>query len=161
MYFWNTTQLVNDLKNNQVSESEFKNYYLASGILILFSVFLLSQIPAEDWKMNLSLFMINGGLLISWMNTIFKANGGNQGQQFLNRVIALYLPISIQLMVYFIVVILIFQLFLNGFESQIPQATFDLITRWSSSCFDVVMNIVLYWRMYIAVKQINSESKLI
>lgn len=156
MYFWNTTQLVEDLKNNQVSESEFKNYYLVSGILILLSVFLLSQMPAEDWKMNLSLFLINSGLLISWMNTIFKANGGNQGQQFLNRVIALYLPISIQLMAYFIVIILIFQLLLNGFESQMAQVTFDLINRWSSSCFDIVMNFVLYWRIYIAVKQINS-----
>lgn len=156
MYFWNTTQLVEDLKNNQVSESEFKNYYLVSGILILLSVFLLSQMPAEDWKMNLSLFLINSGLLISWMNMIFKANGGNQGQQFLNRVIALYLPISIQLMAYFIVIILIFQLLLNGFESQMAQATFDLINRWSSSCFDIVMNFVLYWRIYIAVKQINS-----
>lgn len=156
MYFWRTDKLIADLKQNTVSQAQFKNYYLASGIFILLIVFLMSQMPVEDWKMNLSLFLINSGLLISWMNTIFKANGGNQGQQFLNRVIALYLPISIKLMVYFIIASIIFQLILNGFENQMPKITFDLINQWSSSCFDIAMNVVLYWRIYIAVKQINT-----
>jgi hypothetical protein len=80
MYFWNTTQLIKDLKNNQVSESDFKNYYVVSGILILFSIFLLSHLPTEDWKISLSVFLINSGLLMSWMNAIFKVNGGHQGQ---------------------------------------------------------------------------------
>lgn len=156
MYFWNSTQLIKDLTNNQVSQADFKNYYVASSVLVLLSIFLLSQLPTEDWKMGLSVFLLNSGLLMSWMNAIFNANGGNQGQDFLNRIIALYLPISIKLIVYFIVITLIFQLFLNGFESQMPQATFDLINLWSSSCFEIIMNFVLYWRIYAAIKIINT-----
>lgn len=155
MYFWNTTQPIEDLKNNQVSQSDLKNYYLASAILILVSVFLISQLPAEDWKMSLSLCLINSGLLISWMNAIFKVNGADQGQHFLNRVIALYLPISIRVMVYFFFLILGFQFVLYGFEAQIQQHTFDKITRWSSTCFDIMMNFVVYWQVYIAMKKLN------
>lgn len=37
MYFWNVNRLVDDIRLNKVSETHYKNYYIASSILIFFS----------------------------------------------------------------------------------------------------------------------------
>ena len=76
MYLWRTDKLIDDLKQNKVNQAEFKNYYLASGVIVLLGIFAASQIEPEDVKTSLALFLINLGLLISWTNVIFKANGG-------------------------------------------------------------------------------------
>lgn len=40
MYFWNTKKLVADIKNNVLTENDYKNYYIAGGVLLLFVIFL-------------------------------------------------------------------------------------------------------------------------
>lgn len=68
MYFWRTDQLIDDLKQNSVTQADFKNYYLVSSIFILLSFFSLSQTGGEELKISLAGFVINLGLLVSWIN---------------------------------------------------------------------------------------------
>ena len=58
MYFWRTDQLIDDLKQNRVTQADFKNYYLVSGILILLGFFALSQTAVEELKISLAGFVI-------------------------------------------------------------------------------------------------------
>lgn len=121
MYFWRTDLLIKDLKQNRVTQADFKNYYLVSGILILLGFFALSQTAVEELKISLAVFLINLGLLISWINAAFKANGGEQGQNFLNRFIALYLTITIKITIFSIVVMICFELIFNVFKGQFDE----------------------------------------
>ena len=65
MYFWRTDLLIEDLKQNRVTQADFKNYYLVCSILILLSFFALSQAETEDLKISLASLIINIGLLIT------------------------------------------------------------------------------------------------
>jgi len=57
MYFWRTDKLIEDLKQNRVSQNEFKNYYLASSIIVLLGIFASSQIEPEELKINLPIML--------------------------------------------------------------------------------------------------------
>lgn len=156
MYFWRTDQLIEDLKQNRIKQEDFKNYYLVSGIIILFAFFASSQIAPEDIKISLALFLINAGLLISWVNAVFKANGGEQGHDFLNRFIALYLPIMLKITVFTVIIYSCFMLILNQFTDYFDEAQFIYIKSWVSMAIDVLSSFLVYWRIYIAIKKINN-----
>jgi len=156
MYFWRTDKLIEDLKQNRVSQNEFKNYYLASSIIVLLGIFASSQIEPEELKISFALFLINLGLLISWTNAIFKANGGAQGHAFLNRIIALYLPIMLKTTAFVIVLYSLILSIFNQFEAHFDKAQFAHIKTLISMAVDVFSSFLVYWRICAAVKKINS-----
>ena len=53
MYIWKTENLVEDLKSNKVTERNFKNYYLASSLLMMISYYLAMTDPPENMTMML------------------------------------------------------------------------------------------------------------
>lgn len=156
MYLWRTDKLIDDLKQNKVNQAEFKNYYLASGVIVLLGIFAASQIEPEDVKTSLALFLINLGLLISWTNAIFKANGGEQGHAFLNRLIALYLPIMLKVTAFIVILYSCILLIFNQFENYFDPAQFAHIKNLISMAVDVFSSFLVYWRIYIAIQKINS-----
>ena len=156
MYFWRTDQLIDDLKQNRVTQADFKNYYLVSGILILLGFFALSQTAVKELKISLAVFLINLGLLISWINAAFKANGGEKGHAFLNRFIALYLPITIKITIFAIVVMICFELIFNVFKGQFDEFQLAHIDAIKSAVVDIATSFLIYWRIYVAIKKVNS-----
>ncbi len=157
MYFWNTTKLIDDLKNNQLTEENFKNYYIVSGILMLLLFFIGNQAPAEEIKIGFALCLVNIGLLISWVNAIFKANGGHQGQQFLNRFVALYLPITIRVFVCIMLIFLVVEFFLiKMLHAYFEPEQMALMSQIIATIFDLMMSCMVYWRIYVGIKKINA-----
>ena len=156
MYFWRTDQLIDDLKQNSIAQADFKNYYLVSGILILLSFFALSQTGVEELKISLAGFVINLGLLISWINAAVKANGGEKGHAFLNRFIALYLPITIKITIFAIVVMICFELIFNVFKGQFDEVPLAHMDAIKSAVVDIATSFLIYWRIYVAIKKVNS-----
>lgn len=156
MYFWRTDQLIKDLKQNSITQAEFKNYYLISGILILLSFFVLSQTGVDELKISLAGFVINLGLLISWINAAFKANGGEKGHAFLNRFIALYLPITIKITIFAIVGMLCYELIFNVFKDRFNDAELAHIDAIESVVVDIATSFLIYWRIFVAIKKVNS-----
>ncbi|TCH64674.1 hypothetical protein [Acinetobacter sp. ANC 4862] len=156
MYFWRTDQLIDDLKQNSIAQADFKNYYLVSGILLLLSFFALSQTGVEELKISLAGFVINLGLLISWINAAVKANGGEKGHAFLNRFIALYLPITIKITIFSIVGMICFELIFNVFKGQFDEVQLEHIDAIKSAVVDIVTSFLIYWRIYVAIKKVNS-----
>lgn len=156
MYFWRTDQLIEDLKHNSVSQAQFKNYYLASGLIILLSFCVVSQTSSEEMKLSLAILVINIGLLISWTNAAFKANGGENGRDFLNRFIALYLPITIKTSVFFILAIFCFEIILTPFEGRFDEAQLAYIEALETAVVDISVSFVVYWRIYVAMGKVNT-----
>ena len=107
MYFWRTDQLIDDLKHDRVTNTQFKNYYLVGSILMLLSFFILDISPAKPLKLSIANFLINWGLLITWTNIIYKVNGAENGRYFFGRCFALFLPITIKLFVVLLILFLI------------------------------------------------------
>lgn len=156
MYFWRTDQLIDDLKQNRVTQGDFKNYYMVSGILILLGFFALSQTGVEELKISLAGFVIHLGLLISWTNAAFKANGGEKGYAFLNRFIALYLPITIKISIFAIVGMICYELIFNIFKGRFEEAELAHINAIESTVVDLVSSFLIYWRIWVAIKKVNS-----
>ncbi|OAL79027.1 hypothetical protein AY606_06255 [Acinetobacter sp. SFB] len=156
MYFWRTDQLIKDLKQNSITHAEFKNYYLISGILILLSFFVLSQTGVDELKISLAGFVINLGLLISWINAAFKANGGEKGHAFLNRFIALYLPITIKITIFAIVGMICYELIFSFFKDRFNDAELAHIDAIESVVVDIATSFLIYWRIFVAIKKVNS-----
>ena len=158
MYFWNIKQLIQDLKNNQVTQAQFKNYYLVSGIFVLLGYFVYSQTAVTDLKISFASLLIQCGLLITWLSLIFNANGGEQGQQFLNRFIALMLPISIRVAVAMVFIWLTFEFLIQGYKTEVSAEQAVLIQNLLNAAFDVVISFMVYWRIYVAMRQVNTPA---
>jgi len=94
-------------------------------------------------------------LLISWINAIFKVNGGEKGRDFLKRIIALSLPITIQSLVLFLIVGISLQVIILVFASSLEEAMLKQLNIVMDLIFEVIISTYIYWRIYVAVKQIN------
>lgn len=94
-------------------------------------------------------------MLISWINAIFKVNGGEKGRDFLKRIIALSLPITIQSLVLFLIVGISLQVIILVFASSLEEAMLKQLNIVMDLIFEVIISTYIYWRIYVAVKQIN------
>lgn len=160
MYLWNTKKLIEDLKHNQVTETQFKNYYLVGSSLLLLSGALVNFSPAIDVKLSWAEFIIQLGLLISWTNAMFKVNGGEQGKLFISRFVALSVPISIKLLVIFSVIYLVVVIIVGVLLTVLGFDFEKIVILQNRDLRVILMNIafsfVAYWRIYVAMKAINS-----
>lgn len=155
MYLWSVKRLIEDIRLGEVTETQYKNYYIASSLLVLFGYLMLNLSAEIKPTIALASFVLQLGLLVSWVNAIFKANGGEQGKDFLKRVIALYLPVAIQTMLLFIaigiVIEVVFPLLINNMDENAQNhlnSIKDLI-------FEVIVSTCIYWRIHKAIKLIN------
>lgn len=157
MYLWNVNRLVEDIRLNKVSETHYKNYYIASSILIFFSYLALTLTPESKLTEAWASFILQIGLLISWVNAIFKANGGEHGRDFLKRFIALYLPVTIQSLVLFIFILIavVVEGLLPMLTVNMDEAVLEQITTIKDLSFEVIISCYIYWRIYKAMQQIN------
>ncbi|MGE8541133.1 hypothetical protein [Acinetobacter sp. ANC 3813] len=155
MYFWNLQKLIEDLRLNKVTAVQYKNYYIASSILILFSFFAVIVSPEQPLRINFAVFLINVGLLISWTNAIFKANGAEQGKNFLNRFVALYFPIVLRIAVVYLVVLMMFAAVWSLGAHLIDGQVKNYIDQYLETILDPIFSFIVYWRIYKAMQLVN------
>ena len=159
MHFWNVNKLIDLLRENKVTESGFKNYYIASSILIFFSYLALTLTPESSPTEAWASFVLQVGLLISWINAIFKANGGEHGRDFLKRFIALYLPVTIQSIVIFLIIGIIIEAILPFVTSALDEMALKQFTIAKDLIFEVVISTYIYWRIFKAIQRINQPQR--
>ena len=94
--------------------------------------------------------------MISWINAAFKANGGEKGHAFLNRFIALYLPITIKITIFTIVGMICYELIFNVFKDRFNDAELAHIDAIESVVVDIATSFLIYWRIFVAIKKVNS-----
>ncbi len=130
MYIWRVEKLVEDLRQDRISERETFKYFLVWTFFIYLETQLYELFPQPAtpsmvfFSTSYTLIALLGVTLCYWTN----ANGDNR--HFLRRFICLNLPLSIRLLVYFIVAgVLIF-----------VGAPWLLGIQWSPSLMDTLIN---------------------
>lgn len=159
MYFWNTKKLIDDLRNERLSEQNYKNYYLVSSVFMVIIMFAMRLNPIVDIGPSLINTFQSIVILIVGTNFCFKANGGNQGKQFLNRLICIFLPIGVK---FFVAYLLILFFIILGFvistkfiEPSIIPVLIEPYKNWVNFFISIVIQVVMYWRFCIALKAIS------
>jgi hypothetical protein len=149
VYFWKTGQLASEIKQKGIEENDKKNYYLATTIVTLASMFIVS-ISAQK-KIYVSLLEFACVLIISiiGIKTTFSTNKGNSGVDYIGRMVSLSFPLLIKLILFGFVFgfIVGFSAAINGNVAFVP---------WSVSLFTVVLQIWYFWRLNIHLKYINA-----
>lgn len=155
MYFWNTSKLIDDLKNNRLTQTHFKNYYMGSAVLMLFGIFLLNLLPEVNIRYAFAEFICQIGLLFTAMNAIYKANGAEQGKDFLNRFIALYFPITIKMSIVGLGLGLLAGVVLEVLGFTAVEGQENMIEDISSLILSVLITALTFWRIYVAMQAIQ------
>jgi hypothetical protein len=145
VYFWNTKKLANDIKDKKVGEKAKLYYYLIAAVVIGSEVYfetILEEFNTFGFLSFLLVFVI--GTLIT-----FRTNKGENGEDYIARVIMLSLPINIKIMVAFLVsfVILFVGLSEGMFDYSLRSEAEDSILA--------LINMFVFWRINVHLKYIN------
>jgi hypothetical protein len=151
MYFWKTDELARAIKEDKVSELEWKNYYLAASVFLLISIYLGALAPRTG---GIPLLLLEAALIIAitvvGINITFKTNQLGTGGNYIARVTALGFPILIKI---FLLGLLggIISGILAGtqvFAESSPQILISLIS--------VLAQLFFFWRINHHLKFINT-----
>lgn len=93
MYLWHTAQLREELKNNTLSESAKKNYYIVLSVIALLVMNISILAGGTDATKTVIEAFFEILILIVGVNVTFKTNGGND---YITRVVVLSVPLLIK-----------------------------------------------------------------
>ena len=148
MYLWKINNLVSELREESLTQENFKNYYLVTSVSLL----LFSYLLALDTPTNLTHYWADaiGTILVTivGLNLAFNANGGNTGKNFLNKTVSLAVPLMIRLGVAGTLVMIPFVVLEVFFSMSISE-------EWFLSIFTLSVNIIFFWRLVVHLKNTN------
>lgn len=151
MYIWKTDLLSSEIKEHTLTEKDWKNYFLASAILITLSMYMLQTLP----RTNMISLMVEAILMIVitfiGINIAFKSNQKNKGTNFVARITALSFPLSIKI----IAASFVFGIILGFLNEMDPISTEN--EEWAYTAFTVVIQIIFFWRIKVHLTYINSH----
>jgi len=153
VYFWKTQQLADDIKSNKISEKSKMYYYLIMMVLFDFIayLYLVEGLDTVSTTIVISEMLSVIIVTIAGILITFKTNKGEDGVDYIARVIMLAFPISIKIFIF----MMIFDVALLG----IVFYYFDF-DEWSDlfvSLQTVLVSILLYWRINVYLKYINQS----
>ena len=149
MYIWKTDKLSSEIKENTLTEKDWKQYFLAGAILITLSMYMIQTMP----RTNMISLMVEGILMIVitiiGINIAFNANQENKGTNFVARITALSFPLSIKI----IAISFIFGIVL-GFLNELDPISAEN-EEWVYAAFTVLIQIIFFWRIKVHLSYIN------
>ena len=151
MYYWNTKELADQIKEGSVSEKEKKNYFIVISIIVTLSAY--SVIGSEITNPMGIFVMIVLDILITifGINITFNTNQGNEGSDYIARVTMLSLPILIKLCV-FGVIIIVCVLIAAG-ASEKAEVNLD---QWPMVLLSAVFGLIYFWRINVHLRRMNT-----
>lgn len=153
MYFWNTKALAEDIKNGNLTENDWKNYYLAGSIFVTLSMYLMVLSPRENGTSVLIEAILMIGILIFGISTTFNSHQANSNKvsDYIATMAALSFPIIIKLfLLSFAVGFVMGVLGGAGLIDGYPQEWFMLVMA-------VAVQGLVFWRLNFHIKVINAE----
>jgi hypothetical protein len=150
MYFWKTKELANKIKNNELTEADRKNYYLAGLVIMYAGIYFVYANPRSDtFSLLLEAILI---ILVSviGINVTFKSNGGNSGNDYIARVVALLFPITIKIVISSLVVGIVI-----GF-AMAAMSLPKLYVNYAATFVTVIFQALTFWRLNVAIKYVNT-----
>ena len=153
MYYWKTKLLAEKIKNGSMNARERKNYYLATLVLSIILLYMYVGSGTNNGIATLAECISLVVITAIGINITFKSNGGDEGLDYIQRMVILSLPIQIKLFFLFLfvgVVIAVAVSCATGCDSNPPQS------QWLVMLSSVVAQILYFWRLNIHISYINS-----
>ena len=150
MFIWKTTELSNEIKENTLTEKDWKQYYLAGTIVMTIAMYIAQLVP----RINTQPLIVEAVLLVViaviGINITFKTNQNNNGSNFVARVTALSFPIIIKVSVFAI-------LFGIALEvvAEVAELSLESID-WLAVVFVVLIEALIFWRINVHLYYINT-----
>ena len=152
MYFWKTHKLAEDIKNETLSDNEWKNYYLAVSILVTFSMYMAYLTTRTNKLVLLVEAIAIVGVIIFGVSITYNTNqsGTGNGMNYIARLTALSLPLLIK----FFVLSIVFGIVLAVFSEVLTlplsiQESFIVVLA-------VLVEVLIFWRLNIHLQHINT-----
>ena len=151
MYFWDSRRLAVDLRNDAVPASTLRNYLIALLIFGAPSVFygLYAGGSPDVWdgvRILGSLAIIIIGILRA-----YQTNGGDDGSRFIEKSVALLLPLGIQSLVLFGALILAWVPVEQALSARLSADGGALVSDLSSVLFEYALHGWLMWRLVVHI----------
>ncbi len=157
MYLWKTDELAEKIRLGKMTQREYKNYYLVSCTWLFLVFFLLNAFPNPNPSVPLEFIGSVIALAISFwgVNKTYVSNGGEQGQEFLARTSALWVPIGVKLM------LLSFAFYIAaGIVAAILQVPPEALeSPLMNHVTGTLLLIISFWRLDVHFKRINPISE--
>ena len=149
MYIWNTSALADSLKSGHVKQKEYMKYYIYTGVLTLIGFYLSMLEPRETsyaiWFEAIGTIVIT----VIGLHIIFIENGGDEGTDFLNRVVSLSFPLLIKVVVAGFILAILLEI-LREFGLPAEQI------EWLYSASIVFIQAIFFLRIRTHIKYINA-----
>jgi|SRR6185369_4228841 len=147
MYLWKTRLLAEDLKQNSINETSFKNYYMGTSVLTTICYYLATLQPPENMLASATESLVTLIITIVGINAAFKANGGGTGIRFIEKTVSLSFPLLIKVCV-------------AGLAVGVIIGILDIIAGigkfqldWGTSISVMAIEVVFYWRLVTHIKR--------
>lgn len=153
MYFWNTARLAEDIKDDSLTDEDWKNYYLGGSILLILAMYIAMFSPRPDMRVVLFEAIALIGVIIFGISITYNTNqaGNGSGINYIARVTALSLPLLIKLFV--LSLVLGFSL---GIFSEIATISWK-VQNWLMSVATIFVEILLFWRLNVHLRYITGK----
>jgi hypothetical protein len=150
MHYWNTKKLVAEIKANVLSETDRKNYYIGSSVITSIAMSMSIIAGAENKYFAIAVAVLSLFIIVFGINLNFKTNGGNEGKDYITRVIILSFPLLIK--IYVLAVIATFILMVPAY---MISGNNPIVVEWISVFLSVAILIIYFWRLNVHLKEIN------
>jgi len=152
MYFWNTKALSEDIKNNKLSDNDWKNYYLAGSILLILSMYAVELAPREISITILVEMILMIGILVFGINTTFNTHqaSGNNITNYISKMTALSLPLIVKLFT------LSFAIGLGLALAEDAGLSLEPWQDWIIVALTVSIQALMFWRLNYHLQGINT-----
>ena len=152
MYIWKTKLLSQDIKNDELTDNDWKKYYLGGGLFLLVSMYLVALSPRANITAMLVEAVMLIGITVFGVSITFNTNqnkGGN-GVNYIARVTALSFPLLVKIFT----VSLVFGITLGvvGEIISINQA----VQEWTLTMFTLLIQVLFFWRINTHLVTINT-----
>jgi len=157
MFYWKTSSLAKQIKEGKIRESDRKNYYLATSILVSILMYLAMGEGTSDYIATLVECTVLILIVVFGINITFNTNKGNEGEDYVARVTMLSLPILIKLFVFAFIAALLFGIVIGATGDNIEIAS----GQWSMTIIALVTQVLFFWRINVHLEYINAGAGIV
>lgn len=161
MYFWDSRRLAKDLRNDAVPAATLRNHLIAWLLIGLPGSFhpigptVSGEASDAGYWHEALLIGFSIVIIIIGIRRAYQANGGDQGRRFVEKSVALLLPLTIQAAVFFVVVFLSYSYFMNAWALQVwargeilDRALIDAV---STTLLTLAAQVWVMWRLVVHI----------
>ena len=147
MYLWDVNALVEDFKEKRVTQRERLKYFLVFMGLVTLVIYGSSLDPIELTAIAIVHLLIEVIVCIVGIILCYKANQRGDDEEFVDRFICIWLPVSIRVGVIYLGVIVFYLMVSNALPGLLPEffpeGRMSVVDAASSIAYSVIFYIWL------------------